>query len=114
MSKLNVFEKEAFELNADIFREDNVTVVSIKELGLTIGLRGTHPRLFNHVRVYITQCSEKEQFKFKRGVNELMNKYGNDNYITVPVLGRSITEMLKCIVDMYYGEDLYAVQCRYL
>ena len=118
MAKLTAAEKEMFEMNAEIFGVDNVTVLSIKELGLTIGLRGTHPRLFNHVRVYVAQCSEKEQFKFKRGVNALMNKYDNDNYITVPVLGRSITEMLNDILELYTQwqgtGSIYQVQCRYL
>lgn len=113
MSKLNMFEKEAFELNADIFREENVTVVSIKDLGLTIGLRSTNERMTSHVRVYITQCSPNEKFKFKRGVNELMNKYHNDNYIVIPVED-SITDTLGPIIALYFKYvSIYDVECRY-
>jgi hypothetical protein len=115
MSKLSAIEKEMFEMNAEIFGDDNVFVVSIKELGLTIGLQYTNWRMKSHVRVYVAQCSQNDKFKFKRGVNELMNKYGNDNYIVVPTLGRSISDILDVIIYMYYEDvGINDVACRCL
>jgi len=114
MAKLTVSEKENFRLSADIFREDNVTVVSIEELGLTIGLRSTNGRIGNHYRVYVTQCSDNDKFKFKRGVNALMLKYMNDNYIVIPNNG-SIPDALARIVALYFEYvTIHDVEYRYL
>ena len=114
MSKLNSFEREAFAINSELFSEENVTVVSIAELGLTIGLRSTNERIGNHYRVYVTQCSDNEKFKFKRGVNELALKYLNDNYIVIAANG-SITDTLAAIVGLYFQYvTIYDVECRYL
>jgi hypothetical protein len=116
MAKLTSIQKERFEMAKADLREANVTVVSIKELELTIGLQYTCPRLKNHVRVAVTQCSLNDKFKFKLGVIELWNKLENDNFIIVPVLGRSHTQLLENVVDLYSVGfiTIYDVQCRYL
>jgi hypothetical protein len=116
MAKLNSIQKERFARAADALREMCVTVVSIKEFGLTIGLQYTCDRLKNHVRVFVAQCSPKDKFKFKLGVPELAKKIWNEAYIVIPVLGRSETEILQTIMNIYTSHyvDVYNVECRYL
>jgi hypothetical protein len=115
MAKLTSIQKERFAMAADDLREANVIVVSIKELGLTIGLQYTCDRLQNHMRVAVAQCGPKDQFKVKLGVTELAQKFWNENYITVPVLGRSQTELFNAVIGLYQEDTyIYDVQCRYL
>ena len=116
MAKLTALEKDLFNCAVEEFDAMGMHVVSIKTMGLTIGISYTNSRMHSHVRVYVTQCGENDKFKFKRGIISLLNKRDNDNFIVVPVLGRTITEILDGIVEMYscgmYG--IYDVQCRYL
>ena len=114
MAKLTSIQKERFAMAADDLREANVIVVSIKELGLTIGLQYTCDRLQNHMRVAVAQCGPKDQFKFKLGVTELAQKFWNENYVVVPVLGRSIDEMVSYIVFMYCHEADFRFNARWL
>jgi len=116
MAKLTAAEKELFSCAADLFVEYNVRVVSIKHLGLTIGIQSTCQHNNSHVRVYVTQCGMNDKFKFKRGVLELLTKYENDNYIVVPLWGRTFGEMVDVVVDMYSGgmDGVNGADCRSL
>ena len=114
MAKLTSIQKERFEMAKADFQDAAVTVVSIKELGLTIGLQYTCDRLKKHVRVAVAQCSPDDKFKFKLGVLELAEKIWNENYIVVPVLGRSIDEMVSYIVFMYCHEVDFRFSARWL
>jgi hypothetical protein len=102
MAMLSYSEKCVFTEAERVFTHNYVTVVSIKELGLTIGIKYTCNRRKAHAQVYVTQCGIGDEFKFKRGVNALWDKYVNDNYIIIPVLGRSVQEMIDAIIDLYY------------
>jgi hypothetical protein len=115
MAKLTSIQKERFEMARADFQEADVTVVSIKELGLTIGLQYTCPRLKNHVRIAVAQCSPNDKFKFKLGVLELAEKFWNEHYIVVPKYGRNFTELLDAVINMYFeGTHIYNIECRYL
>ncbi len=116
MAKLTADEKELFAIAKEAFAEINMTVVSIKELGLTIGIIPTNDRLQTHVRIYVTQCSANDAFKFKRGVIALLEKFENDNYIVIPTWGRGNTDILGDIIDVITNSQahIYDVECRYL
>jgi hypothetical protein len=102
MAKLSYSEKCVFTEAERVFTHNKVTVVSIKELGLTLGIKYTCQKRKAHAQVYVTQCGIDDEFKFKRGVNALWDKYVNDNYIIIPVLGRSVQEMFNSIIDIYF------------
>lgn len=106
MAKLSFSEKCVFDETKRVFKYNDVPVVSIKELGLTIGIKYTCPKRKAHARVYVTQCGIDDKFKFKRGVNALWDKYVNDNYIIIPVLGRSWTQLFDAIIDVYHENML--------
>jgi hypothetical protein len=105
MAKLSYSEKSVFTEAERVFEHNKVTVVSIKELGLTIGIKYTCNRRKSHAQVYVTQCGTDDEFKFKRGVNALWDKYVNDNYIIIPALGRYMCEMFDAIIGVYH-EDM--------
>jgi hypothetical protein len=114
MAKLTAHEIQLFAIAKEAFAESNMTVVSIKELGLTIGICYTNDRLQTHMQIYVTQCGANDKFKFKRGVNALLEKFGNDNYIVVPAKD-TITDTLAAIVNLYCNYmSLYELECRYL
>ena len=107
MAKLTTFEREMFNLIREEFADD-LYVVAIPEAGLTIAIQETNDRMRNHVRVYVTQCSVNEKFKFKRGVLAVYNKMQNDNYIVIPISGRTNTNIIQDMLELYAtGVDLY-------
>jgi hypothetical protein len=104
MAKLTFSEKCVFDEAERVFKHNNVNIVSIKELGLTIGIKYTCPKRKAHAQVYVTQCGLTDKFKFKRGVNVLYDRYVDDTCIIIPVLGRSMDDMFNAIIDVYHKD----------
>lgn len=81
MAKLNMFEKEQFETNMELALDEGITFVQSEDKMITVAVK-RNDTMNNFMRVYVAYCGN-ETPKRKRGINAVMNRYMNDNYILV-------------------------------
>ena len=105
MAKLNMFEKESFANNMEMAMDEGIIFGQSEDKVITVAVK-LHDRMNHFVRVYVAYCGN-ETPKRKRGINAVMNRYMNDNYILVPMhwgdtLDDSVRNMLAIIEDNFF------------
>ena len=93
MAKLTAEQKEIFEMNMEMAKEENITFVQSEGKTITIAVK-PNDRMHGFARVYVAYCGYKDKPKRKLGINAVMDRVANDNYILVPMeTGASMEDM---------------------
>ena len=99
MAKLTSTDKELFNNCREFLADSNMRVFFSRELRMMVGIV---PETENGTiyKMFVTLCHKNDKFKKKLGLIELCNKFDNDNFNQVRILG---SEDIAAFVNNYMG-----------